>query len=102
MSDPQCTDDALTILNERVERRPRAASANALIVFARTLRHSVILHEPPPDAIFLGFGDSSLDFELRIWTEDSLRTPQILKSNLFYLSLREVSSSRMVPLVVQR
>ena len=43
-----------------------------------------ILHDPAPDVIFQGFGDSSLDFELRVWTEDSLRTPQILKSNLYY------------------
>jgi len=27
-----------------------------------------ILSDPPPDVIFHGFGDSSLDFELRIWT----------------------------------
>ncbi len=43
-----------------------------------------ILTEPPPDVIFAGFGDSSLNFELRIWTVDRLRTPQILKSDLYY------------------
>ncbi|HTX37446.1 MAG TPA: mechanosensitive ion channel domain-containing protein [Bryobacteraceae bacterium] len=43
-----------------------------------------ILRDPEPDVIFHGFGDSSLDFELRVWTENSLRTPQILKSNLYY------------------
>jgi len=40
------------------------------------------LHEP--DVIFQGFGDSSLDFKWRVWTRDSLRTPQIVKSNLYY------------------
>ena len=54
-----------------------------------------ILHEPPPDVIFLGFGDSSLDFELRVWTEDSLRTPQILKSNLFYEIFRSFSEQNI-------
>ncbi|HTT65897.1 MAG TPA: mechanosensitive ion channel domain-containing protein [Bryobacteraceae bacterium] len=43
-----------------------------------------VLSEPRPDVIFHGFGDSTLDFELRVWTEQCLRTPQILKSNLYY------------------
>ena len=47
-----------------------------------------VLDDPAPDVIFHGFGDSSLDFELRVWTEDSLRTPLILKSNLYYAIFR--------------
>ena len=38
MSDSQCTDDTLTMLNERGVRRSRAARANALFVIACTLR----------------------------------------------------------------
>ncbi|MGE3467994.1 MAG: mechanosensitive ion channel family protein, partial [Pyrinomonadaceae bacterium] len=30
-----------------------------------------ILADPPPRALFLAFGESSLDFELRAWTENS-------------------------------
>ena len=45
--------------------------------------------------IFKGFGDSSLDFELRVWTEDSLRTPQILKSNLNYEIFRVFSENNI-------
>ncbi|UCH85270.1 MAG: mechanosensitive ion channel [Candidatus Latescibacterota bacterium] len=30
--------------------------------------HPDVLKHPPPYALFLGFGDSSLNFELRIWT----------------------------------
>ena len=52
-----------------------------------------ILRDPAPDVIFQGFGDSSLDFELRVWTEDSLRTPQILKSNLYYEIFRVFSEN---------
>ena len=54
-----------------------------------------ILKEPAPDVIFRGFGDSSLDFELRVWTEDSLRTPQILKSNLYYDIFRAFSEQNI-------
>ncbi len=28
-----------------------------------------VLHEPAPEALFRGFGESALDFELRAWTE---------------------------------
>lgn len=43
-----------------------------------------ILMDPSPDVIFSGFGDSSLNFELRIWTTERLRTPQILKSDIYF------------------
>jgi small-conductance mechanosensitive channel len=29
-----------------------------------------VVQAPAPDAFFIGFGDSSLDFQLRVWTED--------------------------------
>jgi small-conductance mechanosensitive channel len=34
--------------------------------------HSEILETPPPMALFRGFGDSSLDFELRAWTHRAI------------------------------
>ncbi|MGH9613365.1 MAG: mechanosensitive ion channel family protein [Bryobacteraceae bacterium] len=49
-----------------------------------TQSRAEVLTDPPPDVIFLGFGDSSLNFELRVWTMERLRTPQILKSDLYY------------------
>ena len=33
--------------------------------------HPEILEEPAPFAIFMGFGDSALEFELRAWTESA-------------------------------
>jgi potassium-dependent mechanosensitive channel len=32
--------------------------------------HPAVAKDPPPSALFIGFGDSSLDFELRIWITD--------------------------------
>ncbi len=32
--------------------------------------HEKIMDEPPPKALFIGFGDSSLDFRLLFWTND--------------------------------
>jgi small-conductance mechanosensitive channel len=46
--------------------------------------HPDVLVDPAPDVIFADFGDSSLDFELRVWTMNQVRTPQILKSDLYF------------------
>jgi small-conductance mechanosensitive channel len=32
--------------------------------------HPDVLSDPPPNAIFTGFGNSSIDFELRVWVGD--------------------------------
>jgi small-conductance mechanosensitive channel len=34
------------------------------------LAHSRVLHSPEPQVLFRSFGDSSLDFELRVWVAD--------------------------------
>jgi small-conductance mechanosensitive channel len=43
-----------------------------------------VLKEPPPDVIFNEFGDSSLNFILRVWTTKLIQTPQVLKSQLYF------------------
>lgn len=43
-----------------------------------------VIKFPAPDVVFTEFGDSSLNFELRVWTTEHLRTPQVLKSELYY------------------
>ena len=35
-----------------------------------TMEHPDVLEDPEPVALFLGFGDSSLDFQVRAWTRD--------------------------------
>ena len=42
-----------------------------------------IIDDPPPSVQFLGFGDSSLDFRLLVWTANPRRHPQI-KSDINY------------------
>jgi small-conductance mechanosensitive channel len=46
--------------------------------------HPAILSDPAPEVIFVDFGDSSLDFELRVWTVQYVQTPNRLKSDLFF------------------
>lgn len=43
-----------------------------------------VLKEPKPDVLFDSFGESSLDFKLRVWTADYSNTPMVLKSQLYY------------------
>ena len=43
--------------------------------------HPDVLQDPSPRAFFLGFGDSSLDFELKYWLTDPLNRKQV-KSEL--------------------
>jgi potassium efflux system protein len=37
-----------------------------------------VLQNPPPQAIFLGFGDSSINFELRAWTDEFQQWRQVV------------------------
>jgi small-conductance mechanosensitive channel len=47
-------------------------------------QHPDVLGDPAPEIVFLDFGDSSLDFELRVWTIRQVQTPQRLKSDLYF------------------
>ncbi len=59
---------------------------DALIEVA--LANESVLRDPVPDVVFVGFGDSALDFQLRVWTSEHLRTPQVLKSELYFAIFR--------------
>ncbi len=43
-----------------------------------------ILKRPEPDVLFSEFADSSLNFNLRVWTHEYINKPQILKSQLYF------------------
>lgn len=49
--------------------------SNALLEAGRAVEE--VLSDPPPKAHFRGFGDSSLDFELRAWINEPHKHPQI-------------------------
>ena len=60
---------------------PREVEKAALEVAAAN-RHT--LRDPPPSVRFIGFGDSSLNFELRLWTEDLAHRPGLFRSDLYF------------------
>ncbi len=46
------------------------------VIKAAAAAHPRVLKSPPPEALFVGFGQSSIDFELRAWT-DFLDWPKV-------------------------
>jgi potassium-dependent mechanosensitive channel len=45
--------------------------------------HLEVLHNPAPQVFFTGFGESSLDFELLIWTSDPSRQAPVMSDLCF-------------------
>jgi len=54
------------------------------ILIQTALANTHVLKSPAPEVIFTGFGESSLDFALRAWTITQVRTPPVLRSQLYY------------------
>jgi small-conductance mechanosensitive channel len=47
--------------------------------------HPGVLKQPAPDVLFDAFGDSSLNFVLRVWTREYTARPGVLRSELNFL-----------------
>jgi small-conductance mechanosensitive channel len=46
--------------------------------------HAKVLRDPPPSLFFKGFGESALDFDLAVWTEEMTYNPRRLRSDLYF------------------
>ncbi len=55
-----------------------------LLVERLAVDHPGVLKQPEPELIFLGFAESSLKFELWVWTCEYTRRPFVLKSQLYF------------------
>jgi potassium-dependent mechanosensitive channel len=47
-------------------------------------RHGRVLKKPEPVVFFIGFGASSLDFDLAVWVDDPLNAPRVT-SDLYFM-----------------
>lgn len=47
-------------------------------------KHKGVLKFPEPQLLFDDYGDSSLNFELVVWTSSYIQRPKLLKSELYY------------------
>lgn len=54
-----------------------------------------VLKEPAPTVRFLGFGDSSLDFELAVWTISMAHRPTRFRSDLFFAIERKLRENQI-------
>lgn len=48
-----------------------------------------VLKSPKPDVIFEGFGDSSLNFVLRVWTSEFITRPPVLRSRINFAIMKK-------------
>lgn len=40
--------------------------------------------EPPPEVLFVGFGDCALNFQLAVWSVEMIERPLRFKSDLYF------------------
>jgi small-conductance mechanosensitive channel len=57
--------------------------------------HPKVLREPAPDVFFLGFGDSSLNFELAVWTAEMTFKPRRFRSELYYAMEKKLRENKV-------
>jgi small-conductance mechanosensitive channel len=48
-------------------------------------KHPDVLTVPEPEVVFTGFGDSSLNFVLHVWTITRVQYPRILASEIYFM-----------------
>jgi small-conductance mechanosensitive channel len=63
----------------------------ALIEAAR--QHTATLSDPAPDAFLEKFGDSTIDFQLVVWSDEMSRRPSRFRSDLNYLIYKHLTAA---------
>ena len=88
----------------RIHLPLRVAHENNTALVTETLLKSAymetaVLQQPPPEVIFVDFGDNSLNFELRVWVKRIDLEPQIRSSLNFIIehNLRQQQISTAFP-----
>ncbi|SHN28626.1 Mechanosensitive ion channel [Cyclobacterium lianum] len=54
-----------------------------------------VLNYPEPDVLFDQYNESSIDFNLRVWTSDYINKPGVLKSQLYYEIFRRFGEEKV-------
>src|SRR5437667_4822947 len=62
-------------------------------LIAAALEHPATLKDPAPDAFLEKFGDSTIDFQLVVWSEEMSRRPSRFKSDLNYLICKHLGAA---------
>jgi small-conductance mechanosensitive channel len=57
--------------------------------------HPMVLRDPAPELFFSGFGDSSLSFELAVWTAEMTSKPRRFRSELNYAVERKLRENQI-------
>jgi small-conductance mechanosensitive channel len=65
------------------------------IVIEAAAENSAVLKEPPPSLLFLEFGESSLNFELAVWTVEMANNPKRFRSNLYFALERKFRENQI-------
>jgi small-conductance mechanosensitive channel len=66
------------------------------ILLEVALENPGVLKHPKPDVLFDSYGDSSLEFILRVWTSEFSDNPNVLKSKLYYSIFEKFKSHQIL------
>jgi small-conductance mechanosensitive channel len=62
-------------------------------LIAAALEHPATLKEPKPNAFLEKFGDSTIDFQLVVWSDEMSRRPSRFRSDLNYLIYQHLTAA---------
>jgi small-conductance mechanosensitive channel len=63
------------------------------VLFTVARANPDVLRTPEPEVLFNGFGDSALNFELRVWSITKVHMPGVLRSDLYFAMFKALQAS---------